>query len=189
MNTSRSPLVWRGILAVVIGVVAVVWPGITVGAFVILFAFYAFMAAVMEAIAAFRTRSAGHVLARLLLAGLDVVAGAVALTWPGITAYALVVVIAAWALVTGFAAVILAFRAGKTASERSLLALAGLVSIELGVVLAIRPDVGAVTLAQVYGLFSIVSGISTLVMIANLRHPERPRYLTDAGVTPRPTAV
>jgi len=57
MNTSRSPLVWRGILAVVIGVVAVVWPGITVGAFVILFAFYAFMAAVMEAIAAFRTRS------------------------------------------------------------------------------------------------------------------------------------
>src|SRR4051794_21660822 len=97
MNTSRGPLVWRGILAVVIGVVAVVWPGITVGAFVILFAFYAFMAAAMEAIAAFRTRSAGHVLGRLLLAGLDIVAGVVALTWPGITAYALVVVIAAWA--------------------------------------------------------------------------------------------
>ena len=45
MNTSQAPLVWRGILAVVIGVVAVVWPGITVGVFVTLFALYAFMAA------------------------------------------------------------------------------------------------------------------------------------------------
>jgi uncharacterized membrane protein HdeD (DUF308 family) len=179
MNTSPAPLIWKGILAVIVGVVAVVWPGITVGAFVILFAFYAFIAAGMEAVAAFRSRSAGPVIGRLLLAGLDVAAGIVALVWPGITAYALVVVVAAWALISGFGEVILAFGAGETAGERSLLALVGLVSIALGVVFAIRPDIGAVTLAQVYGLFSIVSGISTLVMIANLRHPERLRYVPD----------
>jgi short repeat uncharacterized protein DUF308 len=58
---------------------------------------------------------------------------------------------------------------GKAAGERALWALGGLVSIALGVVLAIRPDIGAVTLARVFGLFSIVSGISALVVAAHTR--------------------
>ncbi|MDT4928878.1 MAG: hypothetical protein QOF92_1745, partial [Pseudonocardiales bacterium] len=49
-----------------------------------------------------------------------------------------------------------------------LLGLTGLISIALGLVFAIRPDVGAVTIAEVFGLFSIVAGISSLVMGANL---------------------
>ena len=47
--------------------------------------------------------------------------------------------------------------------------LTGLVAIALGVVFAARPDIGAVTIAEVYGLFSLVSGISMLVIAANLR--------------------
>ena len=41
----------------------------------------------------------------------------------------------------------LAFRRGEDAGQRVMWALGGLVSISLGVVLAIRPDLGAVTLA------------------------------------------
>jgi uncharacterized membrane protein HdeD (DUF308 family) len=48
-------------------------------------------------------------------------------------------------------------------------ALTGLLSIALGIVLAIRPDIGAVSLATVFGLFSIVYGISTVVLSAQLR--------------------
>jgi hypothetical protein len=48
-------------------------------------------------------------------------------------------------------------------------ALGGLISMALGVVLAIRPDAGAVSLATVFGLFSIVSGISALVLSVQLR--------------------
>jgi uncharacterized membrane protein HdeD (DUF308 family) len=110
----------------------------------------------------------GPVVGRLLLALLDVAAGAAALYWPEITALALVVLVSAWAFVTGFWEVALAFRAGETAGERALLALTGLVSIALGVVFAIRPDVGAATIAEVFGLFSIVSGVAALVMAANL---------------------
>jgi uncharacterized membrane protein HdeD (DUF308 family) len=164
-----SPLVWRGLLAILVGVIAVAWPGITVGAFVILFAVYAFLAAGMEAMRAFRSETAGSVAGRLLLSLLNVAAGVVALVWPGITALALALLIAVWAFVIGFFELYLAFSGGATAGERALLGLTGLISVALGLVFAIRPDVTVVTIAEVYGLFSIVAGISSLVMSANLR--------------------
>ncbi|MDX6517120.1 MAG: hypothetical protein QOH73_2786, partial [Gaiellaceae bacterium] len=55
MRSPASPLIWRGILAILVGVIAVAWPGITVGAFVILFAVYAFLSAGMQAMRAFRS--------------------------------------------------------------------------------------------------------------------------------------
>jgi uncharacterized membrane protein HdeD (DUF308 family) len=169
MKSLASPLIWRGILAVVVGVIAVAWPGITIWAFVILFAVYAFLSAGMEAARAFRSETAGPVAGHLVLALLNAAAGVVALAWPGITALALALVVAVWAFIIGFLELYLAFSAGETAGERALLGLTGLISVALGVVFAIRPDVAAVTIAEVYGLFSIVSGISSLVMGANLR--------------------
>jgi uncharacterized membrane protein HdeD (DUF308 family) len=169
MKSLASPLIWRGILAVVVGVIAVAWPGITIWAFVILFAVYAFLSAGMEAARAFRSETAGPVAGHLVLALLNAAAGVVALAWPGITALALAIVVAVWAFIIGFLELYLAFSAGETAGERALLGLTGLISVALGVVFAIRPDVAAVTIAEVYGLFSIVSGISSLVMGANLR--------------------
>ena len=169
MKKLTSPLVWRGLLAILVGVIAVAWPGITVGAFVILFAVYAFLAAGMEAMHAFRSETAGSVAGRLLLSLLNVAAGVVALAWPGITALALALLIAVWAFVIGFFELYLAFSGGASGGERALLGLTGLISVALGLVFAIRPDVTVVTLAEVYGLFSIVAGISSLVMSANLR--------------------
>jgi uncharacterized membrane protein HdeD (DUF308 family) len=169
MKSLASPPIWRGLLAIVVGVIAVAWPGITVGAFVILFAVYAFLAAGMEAMRAFRSETAGPVVGRLVLSLVDVAAGVVALAWPGITALALALLVAVWAFIIGFLELVLAFRAGETAGERALLGLTGLISVALGLVFAIRPDVAAVTIAEVYGLFSIVTGISSLVMGTNLR--------------------
>jgi uncharacterized membrane protein HdeD (DUF308 family) len=169
LSSISKSLVWRGALAVIIGVVSVAWPNVTVGALVILFAVYAFVAAAADATRAFAGRSAGPVVGYLLLAVLDVVAGIAALAWPGITALVLTIWIAAWAFVGGVIEVAMAFRQGEQAGERAMWALTGLVSMALGVVLAIRPDLGAVSLAEVFGLFSIVYGISTLVLSAQLR--------------------
>jgi uncharacterized membrane protein HdeD (DUF308 family) len=171
MDTMRSPtapLLWRGILAVIVGVIAVGWPDITIGAFVILFAAYAFLAAGMEAARAFRSVAAGPLAGRLLLAVLDAAAGAVALIWPDITALALVLLVAAWAFVTGIWEVAFAFKSGETAGQRALLGLTGLVTIALSVVFAIRPDLGAATIADVFGLSSITLGVAALVIAANL---------------------
>ena len=162
-------LLWRGLLAIVIGVVSVAWPGITVGAFVILFAVYAFLSAAGEAARAFGSDRAGPVFGYLLLALVSVAAGLVALVWPGITVLVLTVWVAVWALLTGIVEVALAFRRGETAGERAMYGLGGLVSVALGVVLAIRPDIGALTLATVFGLFAIVYGITPLVLAAQTR--------------------
>jgi uncharacterized membrane protein HdeD (DUF308 family) len=167
MKGLTQPLIWRGVLSVIIGIVAVAWPGITVGAFVLLFAVYAFILAGTELIRAFTSRTAGPVIGRLLLAVLDVAAGVLALVWPGVTALALVIVVAIWAFIAGVFELVMAFRSGETAGERAMWGLTGLVSVALAVVLAIRPDIGAISLAEVFGLFSIVSGVSSLVIAAN----------------------
>jgi uncharacterized membrane protein HdeD (DUF308 family) len=63
---------------------------------------------------------------------------------------------------------VIAFGSGETAGERALLGLTGLVSIALGVAFTARPDIGAITIAQVYGLFSLASGVSSIVVATDL---------------------
>jgi uncharacterized membrane protein HdeD (DUF308 family) len=168
MSISAS-LRWRGVLAIVIGILSVVWPNITVGAFVVLFALFAFVAAFSDGARAFASDRAGPVFGWLLLAVLTLAAGVVALVWPGPTALVLTIWIAAWAFVTGIVEVAMAFGQGETAGERAMWALGGLISIALGIVLFLRPDIGAVSLATVFGLFSIVYGISSLVLSTRTR--------------------
>jgi uncharacterized membrane protein HdeD (DUF308 family) len=159
-----TSLLLRGLLAVAVGIVSVAWPDVTVGAFVILFAVYAVIAAVTDTMRAFSSNRARPVAGYLLLALLSLAAGVAALAWPGITAFVLVIWIATWAIVTGIIEAGLAFRQGATAGERALWATTGLISIALGIVLFIRPDIGALSLASVFGLFSIVYGTSALVL-------------------------
>jgi len=169
-SSMTNRLRWYGVFAIVIGVVSVAWPRITIGAFVILFAVFAFMGAAIEALHAFSSDRAGPVAGYLLLSLLSVGAGIVALVWPGITALTLTIVIATWAIATGLAEVALAFRRDEAAGRRAMWALGGLISIALGVVLALRPDIGALTLAMVFGLFSIFSGVQALVVSTSARH-------------------
>jgi uncharacterized membrane protein HdeD (DUF308 family) len=168
-SSTTSSLIWRAVLAIIVGVIAIAWPGITVGAFVILFAVYAFIAAATEFSVAFGANRGSSVAGHLLLGFVDVAAAVIALAWPGITALALVTVLAVWAFVIGVMEIAFAFQSGETAGERALLGLTGLVSIALAVVFAARPDVGAVTVAEVYGLFSFVSGVSSFVVAMNMR--------------------
>jgi uncharacterized membrane protein HdeD (DUF308 family) len=168
MSLSTS-LLWRGLLAIVVGVVSVAWPNVTIGALVILFAVFAFIVAITDGMRAFSSDRAGPVVGYLLLAVLSVAAGVIALAWPGITALVLTVWVAAWAIVTGIIEVALTFRQGATAGERAMWALSGLVSIALGIVLFIRPDIGAVSLATVFGLYSIVYGVSAVALSIQAR--------------------
>jgi uncharacterized membrane protein HdeD (DUF308 family) len=157
-------------LAIVVGIVSVVWPGVSVGAFVILFAVYAFVAAATDAARAFSSDRAGSVVGYLLLAVVSAAAGVLALVWPGITAITLTIWVAAWAVVTGVFEVALTFRQGETAGGRAMWVLSGLVLIALGGVLFARPDIGAVSLATVFGLFSVIYGISAVVLSIQARH-------------------
>jgi len=166
-STSTS-LILLGVLAVIVGIIAFAWPGVTVYALVLLFAVYAFIDAGLEAMRAFSSRTAGPVFGHLLLALISLAAGVVAIVWPGPTALVLVLVIGIWAVVGGIVEIASGFGSGETAGMRAMFILTGLVSVAFGVLLFARPDVGAVTLALLFGLFSIFYGVSRITLGAQL---------------------
>lgn len=159
---------WRGALALIVGILAIAWPGITILGLVFVFAVAAIGSAFVEAGRAFSGDGFGRSFGYVLLALVDIGAGVLAIAWPGITAFVLVLCIAAWAEVTGLFEVGFAFTAGETGSERALFALGGLLSMVFGVVLFVRPDIGALSVAEIFGLFSLAYGISNLVLAANV---------------------
>jgi uncharacterized membrane protein HdeD (DUF308 family) len=168
-STSVS-LILLGVLAVIAGIFAIAWPGVTILALVILFAVYAFMDAGLQSVRAFSSRAAGPVLGHLLLALIDLAAGVFALAWPAPTAFVLVIVVAAWALAGGAAEFFAGFQAGEAAGTRALFILSGLVSVAFGVLLFARPGVGAVTLALLFGLYALIYGFSQITVGIQVRH-------------------
>jgi uncharacterized membrane protein HdeD (DUF308 family) len=103
----------------------------------------------------------------VVLGLLSVAAGVAAWVWPDITALALVLVVGAWALVTGVADVWLAARVGG----HWLLVLTGLASMVTGVLILLRPTVGAFALAVVIGVYAIIAGV---LMLAETWREHRP---------------
>jgi len=146
-STSIS-LILLGVLGVIVGIIAIAWPNVTVYALVIVFAVYAFIAAGLQAMRAFSSATAGPVFGHLLV---------------------LVLVVAIWAFVAGFAEIFAAFQSGESAGTRAMFIVTGLISIAFGVVLSARPDIGAVTLALLFGLFSMVYGVSEIVVGVQMR--------------------
>jgi uncharacterized membrane protein HdeD (DUF308 family) len=174
LKSLSTSLILRGILALAVGAMALSWPGITVLALVVLFAVYAFMASGLEALRAFSSRTAGPVFGHLLVGLIDLAAGVVALAWPGPTVLVLVLIVASWAVIAGLMEVSAAFAAGALSGTRALFILGGLVSVAFGAMLFAHPGVGAITLALLFGLFTLVYGARGLVQGIELR---RTRHL------------
>ncbi len=89
LKSTSSYLILLGVLAIIVGIIALAWPGVTVLALVILFAVDAFTGAGLQLARAFSSRTAGPVFGHLLLALAGLAAGVVALVWPGPTALVL----------------------------------------------------------------------------------------------------
>jgi uncharacterized membrane protein HdeD (DUF308 family) len=182
-KSASTSLILLGVLAIIVGILALAWPGVTVFTLVVLFAVYAFIDAGLQAMYAFSSGTAGPVFGHLLLGLIDLAAGVVALVWPGPTALVLVLIVGIWAFVGGFFEIFAGFGYGETAGTRAMFILGGLVSVAFGVVLFARPGIGAVTLALLFGLFSLIYGISQITLGAQLRHTGRTFHavLNDAA--------
>ena len=108
----------------------------------------------------------------LLLGLISLAAGVVAVVWPAPTALALVLVIGIWAVGSGLVEIVNGLGSGETAGSRAMYILTGVMAAAFGVLLFARPNVGAVTLALLFGLFSLIYGISQIVLGAQLRQTE-----------------
>jgi uncharacterized membrane protein HdeD (DUF308 family) len=100
---------------------------------------------------------------------IGIVAGAIALMWPGIGALALTYLVAAWALATGAFEIAAAIRLRKIMTGEWLLMIAGILSIVLAVLVAAFPGVGALMLVWWLGAYALAYGVISLVLALRVR--------------------
>jgi uncharacterized membrane protein HdeD (DUF308 family) len=150
----------RGIAAIVFGVLAFAWPGLTLLTLVIIFGAYALVDGVVALIAAFSGGAKPAPTWWLIVAGIaGIVAGIATFVWPGITALVLIVFIGAWSIVHGIFEIVGAIKLRKEIDNEWLLILAGALSVIFGVLVLAMPGSGALALIWVIGAYAIVFGI------------------------------
>jgi uncharacterized membrane protein HdeD (DUF308 family) len=163
-------LVIRGVAGILIGILTFLMPGITLAAWVFLFAAYALVDGVMSIVGAVRAAKSHERWGSLLLAGLAGIAAAlITIAWPAITALALVYVIAAWAMVTGVLQTVAAVRLRKYIEGEWLLALGGIASVIFGILLVIAPLAGALVITLWFGAYALGFGVLLVVLGFRLR--------------------
>jgi uncharacterized membrane protein HdeD (DUF308 family) len=162
----------RGLLAVLFGLAALFFTGATILSLVLLFAVFALVDGAFAVTGAVRAMRHHQHWAFLALQGVaSIIAAVIALAWPGLTAIAFVLVLAAWSIVSG--ALMIGLGIGVPSSRRWWMMLSGAVSLAFGLALAFAPIVGAVVLTWWLGAFALVFGISLIVLAFTLR--SRPR--------------
>jgi uncharacterized membrane protein HdeD (DUF308 family) len=173
----------RGAAAVLFGLLALVWPDLTVGALVLLFGAYALVDGVslLAAVVTGDPEARAHRAAFLFEGIVGVAAGILTFVWPGITALALLYVIAAWAVVTGAFEIAAAIRLRREISHEWLLGLSGALSILFGIVLVITPGAGALVITWVIGWYALISGVLLLALAWRVRKVQTE---LDRGATP-----
>jgi uncharacterized membrane protein HdeD (DUF308 family) len=161
----RRSLAVRGAASLAFGIVALVWPRVTVVVLALVFGAFALVDGAGMLISVARGRVSGRRRNSILVAGvLSVVAGGLALVWPGLTALILAVLIGSWAVITGLLQVWSSVRQGR----HWLVGLIGGLSMAAGILILLRPVLGAVAMARVIGAYAVVTGVIMLVELARL---------------------
>jgi uncharacterized membrane protein HdeD (DUF308 family) len=158
----------RGLAAIIFGILAFAWPGLTLAILVILFGAYAIVDGVLGIIAAFRG-DAHHRVVLGIEGVVSVLAGIAAFVWPLITAFVLLYIIAIWAIITGIIEIIASVRLRRALSNEIGLIVGGVLSVVFGIVLIVAPGAGAVAVVFLIGAYAIIFGVSLLGLAWRLR--------------------
>lgn len=160
----------RGILAILFGVLAFFAPGLGIAVLVGLFAAWVIIDGIGNIIAGVRGRGRDRNWWLEILEGVvGIAAGLIALIFPAYAAQVLVILIAAWAIVTGVLEIVAAIRLRELISGEVWMGLAGVASILFGVILLVFPAAGALSLVWLISSFAIVFGIFLILLGWRLR--------------------
>ena len=159
-DASAWMLMLRGAIAIAFGVLAVLWPGLTLLALVGLFAAYALLGGIVSIATAFRIRRAEpRWWLPLLLGVVSVAAGIYAVLAPAVTTLVLVLLMAVNAILTGALDIAMAVRLRRAVPGHWLLLLGGAVAILFGVLVIAAPGAGALALVWLVSLYAILTGV------------------------------
>jgi uncharacterized membrane protein HdeD (DUF308 family) len=163
-------LALRGLIAVLFGILAFMWPGATLLTLVWLFGAFALVSGVLSLVLAAKTPKGYPKLGSLILGGLlGILAGLFTFVMPGITALGLLILIAAWAIVTGVMELVAAVRLRKIITNEWLLVLAGIASVAFGIILLLQPAAGALALVWLIAAWAVVFGILLMIVAFRMR--------------------
>lgn len=167
MMFDSSLLLVRGLISITVGVLAFIWPGLTIAALVILFGVYSLIDGVTNVFLGVKAHPLTNRRSWLtILSGIiGIVIGVMTFAWPGITVLVLLMLIGAWAMVTGAFEIFAGIKLRKEITGEWLLILSGALSVIFGLLLFVSPGLGAVGLAWGLAAYAIASG-AVLVALA-----------------------
>lgn len=163
-------LLLRGIAAIMFGLLALAWPGMTLLTLILFYGAYALVDGVLAIVAAI---AGGALMPRwwLAIVGLlGIAAGLLTFLMPGLTAIVLLYFIAGWAIATGILQIIGAIRLRKEIDNEWLLILGGIVSVLFGVAMIVAPGAGALALITVIGIYSMIAGALLVALSVRLKN-------------------
>lgn len=180
----------QGICAVLFGLLAIIWPGLTIGVLVLLFGAYALVDGVTEILAAIfgPERIAMSDMGtprwvRVITGVLGILAGIITFAHPGWSATALLLIIAIWAIVTGVMEIVFAIQFRREIPNEVWLIVGGAASVLFGILVILYPRGGALGVIWIIGIYAMLYGILLIVESFRLRTLRGP---ADA-MTPRMT--
>jgi uncharacterized membrane protein HdeD (DUF308 family) len=163
----------RGFIALLFGILLLVWPGISLFVFAIFFGAFAFVDGIFTLVAAASYKAGAGQRAWLFARGiLGIIVGIITFFWPAITELVLILLIGAWALVTGIMELNFAFRSVRETGAKWLFAVSGILSIILGILLLIRPIAAIIAVIWIIGAYAVIAGIVLIVLGFRLRSPK-----------------
>ncbi len=168
-------VVLRGILAILFGLAAFVWPGITWLTLVVMFGIYALIDGIVAiGTGLSNTKESSRWWVFVLEGLLGIGAGAVALFRPGLTALILIYIISAWAIVTGILEIAAAIRLRNEITNEWMLGLGGLISIALGVLLFLYPLAGGLAIIWTIAAYALIFGVLLVALGFRLKNRNVP---------------
>jgi uncharacterized membrane protein HdeD (DUF308 family) len=171
---AHTPSWWvlalRGLVAILFGLAALVWPDLILAVLIVLFGAYALVDGILAVIAAFRSSGWGMRRPLLLIEGaIGILFGILALFWPGLTALALLYMIAFWAILSGIARVVMAIMLRREIENEWSIALSGVLSVILGIVLLLLPGAGLLAYTWLIGILALAVGIALIYYAIRVR--------------------
>lgn len=166
----------RGLAAIVFGILAWAWPGVTLITLVLFWGAYALVDGVAALIGGWQTKDSGKPMWPVVLVGvIGIAAGIFTFVQPGVTAVALLLLIAAWAIVHGIFEIAAAIRLRKEIQNEWLLILSGAISVLFGIVMIVNPGAGAMAVLWLIGVFAVAYGALLVVLAFKLKKHAGPK--------------
>jgi uncharacterized membrane protein HdeD (DUF308 family) len=161
----------RGIVAILSGLIILLWASSSLDLLVLSFGFFALLQGILSGIPGL-SKLGGRIYFLLIEGVVGILAGVLTflgpgigrMLWPDVATKTLLIFISFWALLTGIAELVGSFRLPGEIKEKWMITLSGLACLLLGLILLFRSETGATGNASVIGLFGIVFGVLWLIV-------------------------